>query len=47
LAEVCGFIGFSALTEKIEGIRKLNLASSLKPDFLQATAEFFAADAED
>ena len=44
LAEVCGFIGFKTLTEKVEGIRKLNLASSLRPDFLQATAEFFAAD---
>jgi hypothetical protein len=44
LAEVCGFIGFKALTEKVNGIRKLNLASSLKPDFLRATAEFFAVD---
>ena len=46
LAEVCGFISFKALTEKVEGIRKLNLASSLKPDFLRTTAEFFAADGE-
>lgn len=46
LAEVCGFISFKALTEKVEGIRKLNLASSLKPDFLQTTAEFFAANDE-
>jgi hypothetical protein len=46
LAEVCGFISFKALTEKVEGIRKLNLASSLKPDFLQTTAEFFVADGE-
>ncbi len=44
LAEVCGFLGFGKLTEKIEGIRKLGLASSLKPDFLQKTAEFFAAE---
>jgi hypothetical protein len=43
LAEVCGFIGFAKLTEKVEGIRRLGLASSLKPDFLQATAEFFTA----
>lgn len=44
LAEVCGFVSFAKLTEKIEGIRKLELASSLKPDFLQTTAEFFAAN---
>lgn len=44
LAEICGFIGFGKLTEKLEGIRKLNLASSLKPDFLLRTAEYFAAE---
>lgn len=44
LAEVCGFIGFGKLTEKLEGIRKLGLASSLKEDFLLKTAEFFAAE---
>jgi hypothetical protein len=44
LAEICGFIGFGKLTEKLEGIRKLGLASSLKPDFLLKTAEFFAAE---
>jgi hypothetical protein len=27
--------------EKIEAIRKLGLATSLRPDFLQKTAEFF------
>jgi hypothetical protein len=43
LAEVCGFIGFGKLTEKLDGIRKLGLASSLKEDFLLKTAEFFAA----
>lgn len=44
LAEICGFLGFGKLTEKLEGIRKLGLASSLKPDFLLKTAEFFAAE---
>lgn len=44
LAEICGFLGFGNLTTKLEGIRKLGLASSLKPDFLQKTAEFFAAE---
>lgn len=44
LAEVCGFLGFGKLTEKLEGIHKLGLASSLKEDFLLKTAEFFAAE---
>lgn len=44
LAEVCGFLGFGRLTEKVEGIRKLGVASSLKADFLQKAAEFFAAE---
>jgi len=44
LAEICGFIGFGKLTDKLEGIRKLGLASSLKEDFLLKTAEFFAAE---
>jgi len=47
LAEICGFLGFGKLTEKLEGIRKLSLASSLKPDFLLKTAEFFAAESSD
>lgn len=44
LAEICGFIGFTGLIEKVAGIRKLNVASSLRPDFLQAAAEFFVAN---
>ena len=47
LAKVCGFIGFSMLMEKLDGIRKLGLATSLKPDFLQNTAEYFSEDDED
>jgi hypothetical protein len=27
--------------EKVEGIRRLGLAGSLKPEFLKATAEYF------
>jgi hypothetical protein len=46
LGRVCGFIGFSSLTEKLEGIRKLGLATSLKPDFLQKTAHYFTNDEE-
>ena len=46
LAKVCGFISFSKLMEKLDGIRKLGLATSLKPDFLQKTAEYFDDDDE-
>jgi hypothetical protein len=41
LANVCGFLAFTALMEKIEGIRRLGLAASLRADFLERTAEFF------
>lgn len=47
LAEICGFLSFGKLTEKLDGIHKLSLASSLKPDFLLKTAEFFAAEIND
>ncbi len=46
LARLCGFLSFSKLTEHISGIRKLGLASSLKPDFLNKLAEYFAAEEE-
>lgn len=46
LANVCGFISFSKLMEKLNGIRKLGLATSLKSDFLQKTAEYFGEDEE-
>lgn len=44
LAKVCGFLSFSVLCEKLDGIRKLGLSSSLKPTFLKSTAEFFGAE---
>jgi len=44
LATVCGFLGFDSFVEKLKAIRNLGLASSLKPDFLQKTAEFFTDD---
>ncbi len=47
LANVCGFISFSKLMEKLDGIRKLGLATSLKPDFLQKTAEYFSDHGDD
>jgi hypothetical protein len=46
LAKICGFIPFSVLCEKLEGIRKLGLTTSLKPTFLKNTAEFFTEDEE-
>jgi hypothetical protein len=47
LVETCGFIGFSTLVEKVEGIRKLGLVRSLKPDFLQSIAEHFGQEESD
>jgi hypothetical protein len=42
LPKVCGFIGFGKLMDKVEGIRRLGLARSLKPEFLKTTAEYFS-----
>jgi hypothetical protein len=44
LATTCGFLSFEVLTDKLRGIRELGLASSLKPDFLQKTAEYFGEE---
>ncbi|WP_437952757.1 hypothetical protein WME98_20110 [Sorangium sp. So ce296] len=44
LPEVCGFLPFNKLCETIEGIRKLQLASSLKLNFLEKVAEYFAQE---
>jgi hypothetical protein len=41
LARICGFLPFSKLVDQVEGIRKLGLAASLRPDFLDSVAEFF------
>ncbi len=46
LAQVCGFLPFSKLIDTVTGIRKLGLASALKPDFLKKTAEFFSETEE-
>ena len=46
LARICGFLAFSKLTEQLSGIRKLGLASSLKPDFLAKSAEYFVPEEE-
>lgn len=44
LASLCGFLGFDSLVEKLRGIQQLGLASSLKADFLEKTAEYFGTD---
>jgi len=44
LASICGFLGFNSLTEKLRNLYELDLVSSLRPDFLQKTAEYFNAE---
>ena len=46
LAKVCGFLSFSKLMEKLDGIQNLGLAGSLKPDFLRKAAEYFSGHEE-
>ena len=47
LAGACGFLSFSQLMEKVEGIRQLGLSSSLNPDFLEKVAEYFTEEPEE
>ena len=47
LHKVCGFLSFSKLMEKVNGIRQLGIAASLSPQFLEFTAEYFDPGAED
>ena len=44
LSKVCGFISFSEIKKKIEGIQKLGIASSLQPNFLENMAEYFSTE---
>lgn len=44
LHRICGYLSFSKLIEKVKGIRKLGLASSLNPEFLKDTAEYFGSE---
>jgi len=46
LAKICGFIPFNTLCEKLDGIKRLGLGTSLKPTFLKATAEYMADGVE-
>jgi hypothetical protein len=41
LPQICGFLSFTVLMEKVNGIRKLGVGSSLNPDFLGKIAEYF------
>ncbi|HXX17946.1 MAG TPA: hypothetical protein VEJ46_00950 [Candidatus Acidoferrum sp.] len=41
LAKICGYLPFTVLCEKLDGIKKLGLSRSLKANFLRTTAEFF------
>lgn len=47
LPKLCGFLAFGKLMKTIEGVRLVNVASSLNPNFLKKTAEFFNSDADD
>ncbi len=47
LANVCGFVGFENLTKKLRVIGEHGLASSLKPDFIKKTAEYFIEEDAD
>jgi len=44
ISEVCGFLSIEDLKEKIEGLKKLGLLSSIKPNFLDDVAEYFAEE---
>jgi len=47
LPKICGFLSFSSLTEKVQGIKKLGVASALKPEFLEQAAEYFGDEEGD
>ncbi len=42
----CGFLPYTGLKQKVDGILSLGLAASLNPDFLERTAEYFEPVAE-
>jgi len=46
LSEICGFISIEELKEKIEGLKRLGLISSMKADFLNEIAEYFTEESE-
>jgi hypothetical protein len=44
LPDVCGFLSFTTLMDKLDGIRRLGIASSLRPEFLEQAAEYFGEE---
>ncbi len=46
LNKICGFLAFSNLMVKVDGIRELGLAGALSPSFLETTAEYFVGQVE-
>ena len=44
---ICGFLSFSKLMEKVNGIRQLGIAASLNPQFPESTAQYFDPSAGD
>ena len=43
LTSVCGYLPFGQLSEKLDGIERLGIASSLDARFLETVAEYFTA----
>ena len=41
LNQICGFLSFGKLQERVKAIQAMDLGTSLKPDFLQKMAEYF------
>jgi len=41
LTSVCGYLPFTDLTEQIDGIERLGIASALNPTFLEKVSEYF------
>jgi len=44
ISEVCGFLSIEELKEKIEGLNKLGLLSSIRPNFLDEVAMYFTEE---
>jgi len=44
LAEICGFLSAEELSEKIDGLRELQVIGSLKPDYLEQLADYFTEE---
>lgn len=47
LPDVCGYVSFELLVKTVEGVRTLNVAQSLKADFLDTLAEYFSDEEEE